>query len=102
MENVSSLVYNSDITNERKKMINTDNWASYPFEVNGVQFLSLLDKEGSFYPQIENLPAGVFTAQNCQMVAELIGDPSLMTRSELQDELNRVNDGASQALLALA
>jgi len=83
-------------------MINTDNWASYPFEVNGVQFLSLLNKEGSFYPQIERMPAEIFTAQNCQMVMELIGNPSLMTREELTNEIDRVNDGATQAILALA
>jgi len=33
---------------------------------------------------------------------ELIGDPSKMTTSELQDELEAVNAGASQAILALA
>jgi hypothetical protein len=82
--------------------LDTTNWAVYPFEVNNVQFLSLLDKEGEFYPQIERLPAGVFTAQNCLMVTELIGDPSLMTREELADELDRVNLGATQAILALA
>ena len=82
--------------------LDTTNWAVYPFEVNGVQFLSLLDPKGSFYPQIERLPAGIFTAENVSMVSNLIGNPALMTRSELQDELDRVNAGASQAILALA
>ena len=82
--------------------LDTTNWAVYPFEVNGVQFLSLLDPKGSFYPQIERLPAGVFTAENTRMVTEFIGDPSLMTREELADELDRVNLGATQAILALA
>lgn len=82
--------------------LDTTNWAVYPFEVNGVQFLSLLDKEGEFYPQVERLPAGVFLTENARMVTEIIGDPSLMTREELADELDRVNLGATQAILALA
>ena len=82
--------------------LDTTNWASYPFTVEGIQFVSLLDKEGSFYPQVERLPAGVFTAENTRMVAELIGNPALMSREELQAELDRVNAGASQALVALA
>ena len=82
--------------------LDTTNWASYPFTVEGVEFVSLLDPKGSFYSQIERLPIGVFTAENTRMVSELIGNPALMTRSELQDELDRVNAGASQAILALA
>ena len=83
-------------------MLNTDNWAKYPFTVEGIEFVSLLDKKGSFYPQVERLPAGIFTAENTRMVAELIGNPALMSREELQAELDRVNAGASQALVALA
>ena len=82
--------------------LDTTNWAVYPFEVNGVQFVSLLDKEGLFYNAVERLPAGVFTNENALMVSELIGDPSLMTREELESELDRVNLGATQAILALA
>ena len=83
-------------------MLNTDNWASYPFSVEGVDFVSKLDPQGSFYPQVERLPAGVFTTENTRMVTELIGNPALFTRQELQDELDRINAGASQALVALA
>ena len=83
-------------------MLDTTNWAKYPFTVNGVNFVSLLDKNGSFYSQVERLPAGIFTTENTRMVTELIGDPAVMTREELQAELDRVNLGASQALVALA
>lgn len=82
--------------------LDTTNWASYPFTVEGVEFVSLLDKEGEFYPKVERLPNGVFTAENIRMVGELIGNPALMTRDELQDELDRVNQHATQALVALA
>jgi len=83
-------------------MLDTTNWAKYPFTVNGVNFVSLLDKNGSFYSQVERLPSGIFTYENTRMVTELIGDPAVMTREELQAELDRVNLGASQALVALA
>ena len=83
-------------------MLDTTNWTKYPFTVNGVNFVSLLDKSGSFYSQVERLPAGIFTTENTRMVTELIGDPAVMTREELQAELDRVNLGASQALVALA
>ena len=82
--------------------IDTTNWASYPFSVEGVEFVSLLDKQGSFYPQVERLPAGLFTAENVRMVSELIGNPAIMTREELEHELEIINAGASQALVALA
>jgi len=82
--------------------IDTTNWASYPFTVEGVEFVSLLDKEGSFYEKVERLPNGVFTAENIRMVGELIGNPALMTRKELEDELDRVNQYATQALVVLA
>jgi hypothetical protein len=83
-------------------MLDTTNWVKYPFTVDGVDFVSMLDPQGSFYSQVERLPAGIFTNENVRMVAELIGNPALMTRQELQDELDRINLGASQALVALA
>lgn len=82
--------------------LDTTNWVSYPFSVEGVEFLSLLDPQGDFYPQVERLPLGVFSTENARMVSELIGNPALLTREELEDELDRVNAGASQAILALA
>ena len=82
--------------------LNTTNWVSYPFEVNGIKFNSMLDPDGSFYPRVELLPDGLFTAENIRMVTELIGDPTQLTAEELQDELDRVNAGASEALVVLA
>jgi hypothetical protein len=82
--------------------LDTTNWASYPFTVNGIDFVSKLDPQGSFYPKVERLPDGLFTAENIRMVTELIGDPTQLTAEELQDELDRVNAGASEALVVLA
>ena len=78
------------------------NWKSYPFTVDGVQFVSLINPNGSMYKQIQQVPASVFTALNESSIRELIGKVSLMSKSEIQTELDRVNDGYSQAYLALA
>jgi hypothetical protein len=83
-------------------MLDTTNWAKYPFSVDGVEFVSMLDPQGSFYSQVERLPAGIFANENSRMVSELIGNPAKFTRNELEAELDRVNLGASQAILALA
>jgi hypothetical protein len=78
------------------------NWKSYPFTVDGVEFVSLLDPSGSMYQQVSKIPAYVFTAMNEGAIREIIGKVSLMSKSEIQAELDRVNDGYSQAYLALA
>jgi hypothetical protein len=83
-------------------MLNTDNWASFPFSVNGVNFVSKLDTNGSFYPQISRMPAEMVEMINRDAITELVGDPTKMTTEELQAELNAVNLGATQAILALA
>ena len=102
MENVGGLVYNSDINKRKEKMLNTDNWAQYPFSVNGVNFVSKIDTNGSFYPQISRMPTVMVDLMNTQAITDLVGDPSLMTTAELQAELETINAGASQALLCLA
>lgn len=82
--------------------IDTTNWVSYPFSVNGINFVSLLDPQGSFYPRVKNWPADVFATENARMINELIGDPSELSIDELKSELDGINLGASQAIVALA
>ena len=82
--------------------LDTTNWVKYPFTVDGVDFVSMLDTEGSMYSQVKNLPAGLFTTMNAQAIRELIGNASLFSTAELQAELDKLNEGASQAILALA
>ena len=77
------------------------NWKSYPFTVDGVEFVSLIDPNGSMYQQVSRMPAQVFTQMNEGAIRELIGKVSLMSKSEIQDELDRVNEGYGQAYLAL-
>jgi hypothetical protein len=83
-------------------MSDISNWEKYPFNVDGIQFLSLIDPTGSMYKTIKNLPAGLFSQMNEEAIRSIIGSVSTLTRSEIQDELDRVNAGYSQAYLALA
>lgn len=83
-------------------LLDTTNWVSYPFEMNGINFVSKLDPQGEFYPQIEAMPIGMFTAMNKQMILELIGNPADFSTEDLESELKTVNIGASQAVICLA
>ena len=83
-------------------MPNFSTWKSYPFTVDGVGFLSLINPNGSMYQTIQNLPAGVFTAMNEGAIRSMIGNVSNLTKSEIQAELDKVNEGYSEAYLALA
>jgi hypothetical protein len=78
------------------------NWKSYPFTVDGVEFVSLINPEGDMYERIQKVPAHIFSYMNESAIRELIGKVSLMSKSEIQDELDRVNAGYGQAYLALA
>ena len=78
------------------------NWKSYPFTVDGVDFVSLIDPNGDMYKKIQLVPAQIFSDMNAGAIRELIGKVSLLSRSEIQDELDKVNLGYSQAYLALA
>ena len=78
------------------------NWKSYPFTVDGVEFVSLLDPNGSMYQQVSRIPASLFNAMNEGAIREIIGSVSNLTKSEIQAELDKVNLGYSQAYLALA
>jgi hypothetical protein len=79
----------------------TTNWAKFPVTVDGVDFLSEIDPTGSFYPQLVSMPNEVFVNFHTQMIHDLIGNPSLMTRQELLAELAVINDGGTQAIISL-
>jgi hypothetical protein len=83
-------------------MSNTINWAIFPVSVDGVEFISKIDKDGSFYPQLINLPNEVFQQFHVDMIHKLIGNPALISREDLLEELEVINAGATQAILALA
>ena len=77
-------------------------WKSYPFTVDGVGFLSLIDPNGSMYKSISQLSPTVFASMNEGAIRSLIGDVTKLTKHEIQVELDRANKGYSEAFLALA
>ena len=83
-------------------MLDTTNWAEYPFYVDGVKFVSKLDTNGNIYSMVKQLPVGVFENMNRQAVTDLIGEPANFSREELENELATVNLGAHEALICLA
>lgn len=76
-------------------------YTDYPFTLNGVNFISRVFTHSSMAQTIANLPAGVFSQLNQDAVSELVGDPTQLTIEELEDELNRVNEGGSHAFILL-
>jgi len=82
--------------------IDTTNWVKYPFTLDGIDFVSLIDPQGTFYPQLEAMPAEVRNNFNKQALREFIGSPANYSLEELQGELDEINLGYSQAFLALA
>lgn len=77
-------------------------WKSYPFTVDGIGFLSLINPNGSMYQTIQKLPAEIFTAMNEGAIRSMIGNIHTLTKHEIQVELDRINKGYSEAFLALA
>ncbi len=82
--------------------IDTTNWVRYPFSVDGIDFVSLIDPKGNFYPQLEALTPEIRNAFNEQAIREFIGSPANYSLDELQGELDDINLGYSQALIVLA
>ena len=76
-------------------------YTDYPFTVNGINFVSRIYSHSDLKKTIENLPAGVFAQLNQEAVADIIGDPSLLTLAELELELERINDGWTHAVIML-
>jgi hypothetical protein len=81
-------------------MTNTT-YTDYPFTTNGVKFISRIHSDSPFAKTVAGLPAEVFASMNIQAVTEIIGDASLLTISELEQELERVNDGGTHAFILL-
>ena len=80
----------------------TSDWESIPFEVNGVQFISKVNKFSDMGKQLLQIPVKIVQDMNIGAITSILGNPSLMTRDELVAELYRVNIGGSQAILELA
>ena len=82
--------------------LNTTNWVSYPFTLNGINFVSKVNPESSIGFKVSLIPVEMFNTMNSDAITDLFGDPSQITHDELISELARVNLGASEALIELA
>ena len=76
-------------------------YTDYPFTANGINFISRIYTHSDMAEKIASLPEGVFAQLNQEAVADIIGDPSLLTLSELELELERINDGWTHAVIML-
>ena len=79
----------------------TATYTDYPFTANGINFISRIYTHSDMAKKIASLPEGVFAQLNQEAVADIIGDPSLLTLSELELELERINDGWTHAVIML-
>jgi hypothetical protein len=82
--------------------LNTTSWVSYPFTVNGINFVSKVNPESSIGFQVSFVPVEMFSLMNSEAVLDIIGDPSLLSADKLKSELVRVNHSASEAIIELA
>ena len=80
----------------------TNKWESYPFTVDGVNFVSKIRKGSDFAKRLLFVPNEVFAQMNIDAIRSMIGSVSTMTRSEIISELARVNHGGQNAILELA
>jgi hypothetical protein len=81
-------------------MIN-ETYTDYPFTAQGVNFISRVFDNSPFAPTVSRLPEGVFASMNETAIVELIGNISELSKTELLDELTRLNEGGSHAFILL-
>ena len=77
-------------------------FALFPFTHKGFDFVSHVEIESDVYPQIANLPEGMFVSMNKGMIDELITITENSTREEIISQLDHINAGGSYAFLRLA
>jgi len=83
-------------------MTNT-NFKNYPFNFKGINFISKVDTTHPIYNAISKLSEQEFVNINSMALSEYLSDVeiSLDNLQQIQDELNKLNDGGSYAFIAL-
>lgn len=79
--------------------LDTNGWNTYPFEVDGIKFISKVSPVSPFISRIKMLPSGVFESMNRSAVLDLIGKG--LSREEIAQELYRINADGSHAVIEL-
>ena len=77
------------------------NYTDYPFTSNGVNFISRINHDSPFARQLASMPRKIVDEINIDAITQMIGDVSLLTIEEVEDELKRVNEGATHAFILL-
>jgi len=80
--------------------LDTTGWNAFPFEVDGVNFVSKVSPTSPFMKQIATLPAGMFESMNRAAVLDLIGKN--LSHEYMISKLYHVNADASHAVIELA
>lgn len=79
----------------------TTTYTDYKFSADGVNFVSRIYSHSGFAERISNMPASMVSEMNSMAIREIIGNASLLTRDELLEELDRVNEGGTHAFILL-
>jgi hypothetical protein len=77
-------------------------WVSFPFTYLGKSYNSKVSTTGRHYAAIKSLPADVFATMNTGALRDISTITASSTVEEITAELERVNAGASWAVLELA
>jgi chaperonin GroEL (HSP60 family) len=77
-------------------------WVIFPFTYEGKSFNSKVKAKTRGLQNILNLPAGVFDTMNAAALRDISTITASTTREEDIAELERINEGASWAVLELA
>jgi hypothetical protein len=76
-------------------------FALFPFTHKGFDFVSHVEIESDVYPQIINLPEGMFINMNKGMIDDLLTITETTTREEILSQLDHINENGSYAFLKL-
>ena len=79
----------------------TTRFALFPFTHKGFNFVSHVEIESVVYPQVINLPEGMFVNINKGMIDDLLTITENTTRDEVLAQLEIINLGGSYAFLKL-
>lgn len=80
--------------------LDTTGWDEFPFEVNGVNYISKIAPDSPFQSRVKALPAGIFESMNAAAIRDLVGVN--LSKEDIIAKLLNVNEHASHAVIELA
>ena len=79
--------------------LDTTGWDEFPFEVNGVNYVSKLAPNSEFQSRVKALPAGVFESMNAAAIRDLVGVN--LSKEDIIEKLLHINKHGSHAVIEL-